>query len=113
MATVLSASLITFHCPNFHSFFEKKIIAYVISSPMAQSGTVVALVAATLTTRGSLVNASLYVGDLEENGNEGQLLILIHVHFKITNIKRCIRKWASSGQYCSHQSYNSSRLSHR
>jgi hypothetical protein len=57
-ATVLSASLITFLSPNFHSFSEKNIMAAVIFSPMPQYETVVAVVTATLTTEGSFANAS-------------------------------------------------------
>jgi hypothetical protein len=56
--TVVSGSLITFLSPNFHFFPEKKRMEAVISSPMAQSGTVVALVTATLTIGGSFSNAS-------------------------------------------------------
>jgi polyadenylate-binding protein len=59
----------------------------VISSPMAQSGTVITLVTAVLTIGGPFANASLYVGDLEVNVNEDQKLSLIHVLFKITHIK--------------------------
>ncbi|XP_045809594.1 polyadenylate-binding protein 3-like [Trifolium pratense] len=64
-------------------------MAAVISSPMAQSPTIVAPATAALTTGGPFANASLYVGDLEGSVNEGQLFDLFSQVAQVVSIRVC------------------------
>jgi polyadenylate-binding protein len=64
-------------------------MAAVISSPMAQSPTVVAPATAALTTGGPFANASLYVGDLDGSVNEGQLFDLFSQVAQVVSIRVC------------------------
>jgi len=59
-----------------------------ISSPMVQSPTMVAPATAAL-TGGPFANASLYVGDLEESVNEGQLFDLFSQVAQVVSIRVC------------------------
>lgn len=63
-------------------------MAAAISSPMAQSATAVTPATAAL-VGGPFANASLYVGDLEGNVNEGQLYDLFSQVAQVVSIRVC------------------------